>query len=47
VEAPYGKSLDPDGNPIYVGIVAGRIVDVVVADDDPNYIITIFPEGRG
>lgn len=47
VETPFGKSLDRDGNPIYVGIVAGRIVAVVIADDDPNYVITIFPEGRG
>lgn len=46
VENPFGKSLDHHGNPVYVRIVAGRIVRVIVADDDPNYVITVYPEGH-
>jgi len=46
VKTPFGKTLDQSGNPIYVGIVRGRIVRVVVADDDPDFVITVYPEGR-
>ncbi len=46
MENPFGKSLDHHGNPVYVRIVAGRIVRVIVADDDPNYVITVYPEGH-
>jgi hypothetical protein len=46
VETPFGKTLDQDGNPVYVGIVGRRIVRVVVADDDPDFVITVYPEGR-
>jgi len=31
---------------MYVGFVARRLVQVVVADDDPNFVITIYKEGR-
>ncbi len=45
-ENPIGKGLDDKGNPMYLGFVAGILVWVVVADDDPEVIITVFEEGR-
>jgi hypothetical protein len=47
VENPFGKGVDPYGNPMYLGLVAWRLVQVVVADDDPDYVITVYREDRG
>ena len=41
-----GKSFDDDGNALYLGYVVGVLVWIVVADDDPDVIITVFEEGR-
>jgi hypothetical protein len=41
------KGLDRRGNPMYVGFVGGRPMVVVVAGDDSNYVITVFPKERG
>jgi hypothetical protein len=47
VRARLKKGLDRRGNPMYVGFVGRRPAIVVVADDDPNYVITVFPKERG
>lgn len=31
---------------MYRGYLAGAIVWIVVADDDPDVVITVFEEGR-
>jgi hypothetical protein len=37
--------VDPDGRPIYAGRVSdGRLMEVVIALDDPSYVITVFGE---
>lgn len=37
--------LDPDGRPIFAGRVRdGRLMEAVVALDDPEYVITVFGE---
>ena len=46
VQIQSGKGLDHRGNPLYRGIVDGRLTVVVVAADDPNYVITVFPKER-
>ncbi len=46
VENPNGKDFDDRGNALYLGYVGGVLVWVVVADDDPEIIITVFEEGR-
>jgi hypothetical protein len=46
VENPIGKSVGRCGNPRYLGYVAGVLVWVVVASDEPDLIVTVFPEGR-
>ncbi len=46
VENPIGKDFDGKGNALYFGYVAGVPVWVVVADDDPEFVITVFEEGR-
>ena len=46
VENPIGKGFDDKGNALYFGYVAGVPVWVVVADDDPEVVITVFEEGR-
>jgi hypothetical protein len=47
VKSRLKKGLDRRGNPMYVGFVGGRPAIVVVADDDSNYVITVFPKERG
>jgi hypothetical protein len=47
VRNPTGKDSDERGNPRYRGSIAGRRYCVVVALDDPDVIITHFPEERG
>jgi hypothetical protein len=38
-------SVDPRGNPRHTGPDAnGRVIIVVVADDDPDFVITTFPD---
>jgi hypothetical protein len=44
---PLGKSFDRDGNPMYLGLIGGTARFVVVASDDPDYVITVFPKERG
>jgi hypothetical protein len=46
VRNPLEKSFDDRGNALYLGYVVGVLVWIVVADDDPEVIITIFEEGR-
>jgi hypothetical protein len=41
------KGLDRRGNPMYLGFVGRRPMVVVVAGDDPDYVITVFPKERG
>lgn len=40
------KCFDEKGNALYLGYVVGVLVWIVVADDDPDVIITVFEEGR-
>jgi hypothetical protein len=47
VENPIGKSFGRSGNPRYRGFVAGVLVWVVVASDDPDLVITVFWKERG
>jgi hypothetical protein len=44
---PIEKDFDQRGNPRYGGFIAGRRFRVVVALDDPDVIITLFPKERG
>jgi hypothetical protein len=46
IENPFGKSFAEEGNALYLGYVAGLLVEIVVADDDPDFIITVFEKGR-
>jgi hypothetical protein len=37
--------VDPDGRPVFVGYASdGRLMWVVMALDDPGYVITVFGE---
>jgi hypothetical protein len=37
--------IDPDGRPIFAGRVHdGRLMEVVIALDEPGYVITVFGE---
>jgi Domain of unknown function (DUF4258) len=47
VRNPIGKDFERRGNPRYRAMVAGRPYRVVVALDEPDLIITHFPEERG
>ena len=39
------SGVDRDGRPIYTGWVSdGRLMNVVIALDDPSYVITVFGE---
>jgi hypothetical protein len=45
VACPAMTARDPRGNPLLTGPDAnGRAIIVVVADDDPNFVITTFPD---
>jgi hypothetical protein len=42
---PIRKVLDDDGNPRLTGLAGGdRAIIVVIAGDDPAFVITTFPE---
>jgi hypothetical protein len=42
---PIRKVLDDDGNSRLTGLVGGgRAIIVVIAGDDPAFVITTFPE---
>jgi hypothetical protein len=41
------KDFDEEGNPRYRGFIAGTRCRVVVARDDPEFIITIHVRRRG
>jgi hypothetical protein len=42
---PIRKVVDDDGNSRLTGLVAGdRAIIVVLAGDDPAFVITTFPE---
>jgi hypothetical protein len=47
VRNAFGKDFERRGNPRYRGFIAGRTYYVVVAADEPDVIITHFPEERG
>jgi hypothetical protein len=42
----FGKDFDPRGNSRYRGFIAGERCRVVVAQDDPELIITIYRRRR-
>lgn len=45
VAAPIATGTDARGNPRLTGPDAnGRAIIVVVADDDPDFVITTFPD---
>jgi Domain of unknown function (DUF4258) len=45
VTHPAVRSIDSRGNPLLTGADAtGRAIIVVIADDDPDYVITTFPD---
>jgi hypothetical protein len=44
---PDRKSFGRSGKPRYLGFVGGKLVWVVVALDEPDLIVTIFPKERG
>jgi hypothetical protein len=46
IENAIGKDFDETGNALYLGYVAGVLVWIVVADDDPDWIVTVFEKGR-
>jgi hypothetical protein len=46
VAAPSSADRDEEGNPRLTGPDAnGRAIIVVVADEDPGFVITTFPDG--
>jgi hypothetical protein len=47
VRNPSGKSFGRSGKPRYLGFIGGKLVWVVVAIDEPDLIVTIFPRERG
>jgi hypothetical protein len=47
VRNPIGKSIGKDGKPRYLGPAGDGLLWVVVAIDDPDCIITVFPKERG
>jgi hypothetical protein len=47
VRDPFGRDSDERGNPRYLGLIAGRRYFAIVALDEPDLIITHFPERRG
>jgi hypothetical protein len=47
VKSRLKKGLDRRGNPMYLGFVGRRPLVVVVAGDDPNFVIAVFPKERG
>ena len=46
VRNPTGKDFDERGNPRYLGFIGNRIFRVVVALDDPDEVITLYPKER-
>jgi hypothetical protein len=46
VRSPLGKDIEWRGNPRYLGVIAGRLVRVVVAQDDPDVVITVYEMRR-
>jgi hypothetical protein len=45
VSCPVLKDVDADGNQRLTGLGRdGRAIIVVVADDDPDFVITTFPD---
>jgi len=46
VRSKSGKSTDHRGNPLYRGFIEGRMTNVVVAADDLDYVITVFPREK-
>lgn len=41
------RAPDEKGNRVVSGIVCDRRVFVVIAHDDPRFVITVYTEGRG
>lgn len=45
IDRPAMTARDARGNRLLTGPAAiGRAIIVVVADDDPNFVITVFPD---
>jgi len=45
VAAGQVSRIDPNRRPVFVGRVSdGRLMEVVIALDDPGYVITVFGE---
>jgi len=43
IETHEKKDFDKDGNARYFGHIRGQLVRVVVARDDPRFVITVHP----
>lgn len=46
VSRPKKVGRDKDGKAIYEGAVRGRVMRVVVALDEPDLIVTIYPRRK-
>ena len=45
--APESRTVDPDGNPILIGSCSdGQPLEIVVALDDPEFVITVIPRRK-
>jgi len=45
--APESRAVDSDGNPILIGTDDdGRLLEVVIALDDPPFVITVIPRRK-
>lgn len=45
--APESRAVDSDGNPILIGADAdGQPLEVVIALDDPEFVITVIPRRK-
>jgi len=44
---PEARAVDSDGNPILIGADdEGRPLEVVIALDDPEFVITVIPRRK-
>jgi hypothetical protein len=46
IARPVRIGRDDSGKPIYEGAVRGRVMRVVVALDEPDLIVTIYPRRK-
>jgi hypothetical protein len=46
IARPIRIGRDEDGKPLYEGMVRGKVMRVIVALDEPDLIVTIYPRRK-